>query len=148
MSQHNQFETQTSGSIQTRCRLLKKSLHQGDSLSSPFNCPKGLLCRGGSRKSCVSVRPLSGLRCPVSGLRVRTIFDPVSELENEDTSAISEKKRSEKGPKCDIWFQVRDGSRPKNNSNLVTFRTSQDSDEALIILVRLPFGRPCSAGQF
>ena len=108
-------------------------------------CPKGLLCRGGSRKSCVSVCPVSGLRCPVS---VRTIFDPVSELENEDTSAISQKTRSEKGPKCDIWFQVRDGSRPKNNSNLVTFRTSQDSDEALIILVRLPFGRPCSAGQF
>ena len=99
------------------------------------------------RASVVRVRcPLSGVRCPVSG--VRTIFDPVSELENEDASAISEKKRSEKGPKCDIWFQVRDGSRPKNNSNLVTFRTSQDSDEALIILVRLPFGRPCSAGQF
>ena len=70
------------------------------------------------------------VRCPLSGVRVRTIFDPVSELENEDTSAISEKKSSEKGPKCDIWFQVRDGSRPKNNSNLVTFRTSQDSDEA------------------
>ena len=92
-----------------------------------------------------SVRVRVRVRCPVS---VRTIFDPVSELENEDTSAISQKTRSEKGPKCDIWFQVRDGSRPKNNSNLVTFRTSQDSDEALIILVRLPFGRPCSAGQF
>ena len=96
------------------------------------------------RVSVVRVR----VRCPLSVVRVRTILDPVSELENEDTSAISEKKRSEKGPKCDIWFQVRDGSRPKNNSNLVTFRTSQDSDEALIILVRLPFGRPCSAGQF
>ena len=32
-------------------------------------CPKGLLCRGGSRKSCVSVRPVSVVRCPcpVSG---------------------------------------------------------------------------------
>ena len=33
------------------------------------NCPKGLLCRGGSRKSCVSVCPVSvsGVRSPVSG---------------------------------------------------------------------------------
>ena len=52
---------------------------------------------------------------------VRTIFDPVSELETEDTSAISRKKGTKKGSKGDIWFQVRDRSRPKNNSNSVTF---------------------------
>ena len=47
--------------IQTFFRILK-------SVTSGYrvHCPKGLLCRGGSRKSCVSVRPLSGLRCPVS----------------------------------------------------------------------------------
>ena len=48
-------------------------------------------------------------------------FDSVSELETEDTSAISLKKGTKKGSKGDIWFQVRDRSRPKNNSNLVTF---------------------------
>ena len=56
-------------------------------------CPKGLLCRGGSRKSCVSV----SVR-----VSVRTIFDPVSELETEDTSAISLKRGTKKGPKWDI----------------------------------------------
>ena len=64
---------------------------------------------------CPSVRSTSGP------------FDPVSELESEDTSAISLKRVTKKGSKRDIWFQVRDGSRPKNNSNLVTFRTSSDS---------------------
>ena len=54
-----------------------------------FNCPKGLLCRGAPRKSCVSV-------C------VRTIFDPVPELETEDTSAISLKRVTKKGSKWDI----------------------------------------------
>ena len=59
--------------------------------------------------------------CPSVSVRVRTFLDPVSELESEDTSAISLKKGTKKGSKWHIWFQVRDGSRPKSNSNFVTF---------------------------
>ena len=46
---------------------------------------------------CPSVRPVSGVRvrCPVS---VRTFLDPVSELETEDTNAISLKRGPKKGP--------------------------------------------------
>ena len=72
--------------------------------------PENHVCPWVRVSVCVSV-------CPC----VRTFLDPVSELESEDTSAISLKKGTKKGSKWHIWFQVRDRSRPKNNSNLVTF---------------------------
>ena len=39
---------------------------------------------------------------PCVSVSVRTIFDPVSELETEDTRAISLEKGTEKGSKWDI----------------------------------------------
>ena len=64
----------------------------------------------------------------VSGLRVRTIFDPVSELENEDTSAISQKTGTENGPKCDIWFNGRHKAKISMHKSVSEKMVSRKSD--------------------
>ena len=127
-------------------RLIQLSLWEAQSLVHMFVrrctsfCPKGLLCRGGPKKSCVSVCPCVRVSGPFwiqflsSKLKILVQF--------------LSKRRPKKGSSGTVGFKSEIDLGQRIIQILWRFRTSSDSGEAHHHLVRLPFGRPCSAGQF